>query len=183
MEGISLSMGVEQRPRSVHVTYRVSNAEDSTTVYLFNILPTPDGFNSALAYICHAGGTSALFLQGFTPKPSGLIFGTQPQMPGTTRLLPGQNHEGKIDADLPLQEWGAYEPPAPGVAAEPTLINRIILRIDYMHDSAKFYADEYENFPGVFRANGHPIETMEAESSLVAPCTLLRRSETFHRFI
>lgn len=183
MEGLTLAVRLEQDETELRATYTVANDRRGEPIYLLNQLQTEDAFSTEIAYTCWVEGETALLLQGETPEPEDpLVQRFKPEVPGATRLLPGESFSATVRAGLPLQEWNAYQDPDPDVPFDAVRIDRIVLRIQYIVESATFYTDEYENFPGVYQVNGNPVLSLGVAAELHSPTVLHRRRDAFLRF-
>jgi hypothetical protein len=178
----SLVLNVKKEGQNLVLEYSVANGSDEA-YFLFNHLMQPGPtFSSEVAYACHPGGDRVVFLQGEPPRPKGLIQMTQPKTPAAVLLAPGATFRAVARAKVPLEEWHAYAPVKDGVEFELVKVSQAELRIAAVREKDKFGAEEYENFPGLFRANGHPIVFLEATAPIPDGCPLRHRLDAFSRF-
>lgn len=134
-----------------------------------------------------AGVTSSLAFTRFEAPDTAMLFvGTAalpedhevfaPRAPLATRLLPGERFTAAIRAPLPLLEWHSYEPPETQ-PTEPVTVRRVHLRVEYLAASDALYAEEHPVLKGAFSVGDSRSRFFEAETSLDAPCILLRRTD------
>lgn len=167
---------------ALRVSYRVRNP-GRPAIFVFAALPTSDyRFDASLAYVCHAGSGVAVLLQGMIPDPPGLVQMLRPKIPAAVRVDPGQVYAAEIRVGLPMLEWHAYAPPAPAAPARTVAVTQIRLELHYVLAPEAFTAEPYENFPGLVRANGHPVRTLHVTVPLPSSVELRERLDHFTRF-
>lgn len=183
MDGVTLAVDVGRGDERLMVNYAMSLARGGEPRYLLTQRVVPDGFTTDWAYVCAAEPGTAILLQGPGPRlGNSLVTPIRPDVPSAIRLEPGTTVTATIQLALPLREWSGHQPPRHEGRTQPRDIDRLVVRLAYVRESAAFHAEPYQHFPGVYQVNGHPIEFLEAVATLRQSCQLLYRTDEFVRF-
>ena len=136
-----------------------------------------------LAYVCMGSASEVVLFNGKGPGPPPGIDVFAPRWPQSTRLPPKQTFHGTLRLPLPLREWHAHAAPR-STHVKPAAATQLRYRLETLCEShcRELPVKEAPSAPGLYRANGHPVQILEASVPLPAPITVLQRTDHFERF-